>query len=286
MASCTAAEERRTSLNYKKLLDVMIYLFTGLREPRAENDRLNLYARGFYGFLVPEPGVDVHELRDTVDISELYAGAKGLAFFILVDATESDDSSPFSALDFLLKRLMEENNEREKKSRAGRAGNEFGSQAKKRRLELMAQAMRNNASEEYGFTETSCDYSECFVCPQDFKRMLAALPCFGQGYYDMNNESLESSRASFSRNFNVARRAMENQLQPSYLQTLVRWNLDGEASLSARDGLCFRVDAADVNRYTFPLFQFPDLRRSAPVDQILPDLDTVRLFILSYFRKT
>lgn len=164
-------------------------------------------------------------------------------------------------LDVVLTRLMEENKEREEKSRLPFKGQDFPSNNKKRRFELCAQAMRNNASEQYGFDNSSSDYTECFNSPQDFKRMLAAL--FGPGYYDMHNHSLEKSCASFSRVFCFYERAVNNDLQVPYLTRLIRWNVDGDSVLQTRDAIAFRVDIEDVGRYTFPLFMFPDLRRLA-----------------------
>ncbi len=97
----THPEARRMSQNYRKLLDVMLYLFTSLRESREEahlgEPPRGLYARDFYGVVVPKEGVDVQEMCDTPDLSELYGRVAGFAFFFGVDALGGvDEQNPFS----------------------------------------------------------------------------------------------------------------------------------------------------------------------------------------------
>lgn len=71
------AEKRRKALNYKKFMDVMLHIFACLREPSGDREPLKLCARDFYCVLVPHDGdASPAELRDTVDLSELYSRAK------------------------------------------------------------------------------------------------------------------------------------------------------------------------------------------------------------------
>lgn len=58
-------------------MDVMLHIFACLREPSGDREPLKLCARDFYCVLVPRDGdASPAELRDTVDLSELYSRAK------------------------------------------------------------------------------------------------------------------------------------------------------------------------------------------------------------------
>lgn len=164
------------------------------------------------------------------------------------------------ALDAVMNNLIRENVERERRSRVPQKGQDFGPISKRRRFEVCAQAMRNNASDDfYNFSTESCDFCECFVTAQDVKRMMAVL--YGRAQYDPRNQALGDSEASFAKNFNFAERAIADAVQPDYLAQLVRWRMDAGGVMRFGDAVAFRVDVADVNRYTFPKFMFPDLRR-------------------------
>lgn len=66
-------------------MDVMLYLFACLRETRKDKEALSLSVRDFYGVIVPKDDVqNVHELRETVDLSELYSRVKVFFFFLFL----------------------------------------------------------------------------------------------------------------------------------------------------------------------------------------------------------
>ena len=263
------SRERARAFNYKKLLDVLLYLF----------DRLSKAPRNLCGIRVLclmklKNGHTAQWIRDPSscgDLAKAYNGVESFIFFIEVTKKGNDaeeDAGAFCDADFrdlddIMQTLFEQDSgDKSDKSRKRRHDAYF--------------ANRNEVHpDSYNLDKNSLDLVEVLRTPLDVGKMLeAVLGNSGVSHLD-DRKLLNALPYALSKTFNASYLYSQGSARIPYEFVDPFHPIHGEC-VDLCKGLTFSILSDDFAREHFCRFAFPDIRRvTTDFEMPIPDDDTM-----------